>query len=157
MRACPRSRRLYDQRKVRGEKGTWKFKLKWMTIYTMKIVCIGRNRNNVGGQAQGHRPTTANPCVCAHILRLQGCGQGCNVVTACVLCDRCLVENDQTTRALHTAGTSNTPVHRGHACTAGQIIWPPMSEHVRLHIHPLRRRTFVVSERPLSTQTRATL
>ena len=24
--------------------------MKWMTIYTVKIVCIGRNRNNVGGR-----------------------------------------------------------------------------------------------------------
>jgi len=106
MRAFPRSRGLYDQRKVRGEKGKWKLKITRLDV-DLYYGCIGQNRNNVGKQAQEHRPTITNPCAHTHILRLQGCGlaaadrDGCNVVTACVLCDRCFwLRSDQTT--LHT-------------------------------------------------------
>jgi len=79
-----------EERKISGSGRS----ITWMTIYTMRIVCIGRN--NVGKKAQGHHPTMANPCVQTHTPRLRGCGlaaadRDAMLATACVLCDHCLV------------------------------------------------------------------
>ena len=79
-----------EERKIRGSGGL----LIRMTIYTMRIVRIGRN--NVGGKAQGHHPTMANLCVHTHTLRLRGCGlaaadRDATLATECVLGDHCLV------------------------------------------------------------------